>query len=66
MDLINDLENDMAFAFFVEKRHSQKINSEDSLALIRNLRSSLNMLATREIDADKLTETDTAARGMHG
>ncbi|MGB7201629.1 MAG: hypothetical protein WBD16_05105 [Pyrinomonadaceae bacterium] len=66
MDLINDLENEMAFAFFVEKKHSQKIDSRESLALIRNIRSSLLKVAAKSTDSDHQAELEKAARGMHG
>lgn len=64
MDLINDLENEMAFAFFVEKKHSQKIDSKDSLALIRNIRSSLLKIAAKGTDSEHQVELEKAARGM--
>lgn len=66
MDLINDLENEMAFAFFVEKKHSQTIDSENSLALIRNIRSSLVRVATTRTDPDRPAEPKRAAGAVHG
>jgi hypothetical protein len=38
MNLINDLGTDLALAFLVEKRYRQKIDSEEALALIRQVR----------------------------
>ena len=38
MNLINDLGTDLALAFLVEKRFLQKIDSEEALALIRQVR----------------------------
>lgn len=64
MDLINDLENEMAFAFFVEKKHCQKIDSKDSLALIRTLRMSLIRFETRTTDPDQKVEFERAARAV--
>lgn len=66
MDLINDLENEMAFAFFVEKKHSHTIDSENSLALIRNLRSSLVRVAATSTDPDRSAELERAAGAVHG
>jgi len=38
MNLINELGTDLAFAFLVEQRYRQKIDSEDALALISRVR----------------------------
>jgi hypothetical protein len=41
MDLIDDLGNDLAFAFLVEKKHRQRIDSKDVLALISRIKAAL-------------------------
>ena len=41
MELINDLEADLAYAFLVERRYRQKIDSEEALALIGRVKTVL-------------------------
>jgi hypothetical protein len=41
MDLINDLGTELAFAFLVEKRYQQKIDSEEALELISRIQTVL-------------------------
>jgi hypothetical protein len=41
MDLIDDLGNDLAFAFLVEKQHRNKIGSREALDLIGRIKSAL-------------------------
>ncbi len=48
MDLISDLGNDLAVAFLVEKRHGQKIESKEVLALIGRIRAALQPLSRSE------------------
>ena len=45
MDLLNDLDTDLAFAFLVEKRYQQKIDSKEALALIGRVKSLLERLS---------------------
>ena len=47
MDLINDLETELAFAFLVEKRYQQKIDSKAALALIGRVKHLLEITAKR-------------------
>ncbi|QQS32268.1 MAG: hypothetical protein IPM50_11395 [Acidobacteriota bacterium] len=49
MDLIDDLDNDLVFAFFVERMHSQKIDASEVVALLGKVRTALNF------DADRVT-----------
>ena len=54
MDLIDDLGNDLALAFLVEKKHRQKIDSKDVLALIGRIKAALRFgdkLSDRTADA---------------
>ncbi len=55
MNLINELGTDLALAFLVEQRYRQKIDSEDALALIsqvrRLLESASKEMAPGESDA---------------
>jgi hypothetical protein len=57
MDLINDLGTELAFAFLVEKRYRQKIDSEEAMRLIssiRNLLESASATAASNTDASLL------------
>ncbi len=57
MNLVNELENDLAFAFFVEKIHSEKIDSKEVVALLNKVRE---ILEPGSAD-DDLAETVFAA-----
>ncbi len=48
MDLVNELENDLAQAFFVEKKHSEKIDSKEILILLNKVRAVLTPLASEK------------------
>lgn len=41
MNLINDLENDLALAFLVEKKHTEKIDSRSAQILIAKVKKLL-------------------------
>lgn len=41
MNLLNELGTDLAFAFLVEKKHTEKIDSKDVRALIAKVRKVL-------------------------
>ncbi|HEX8288541.1 MAG TPA: hypothetical protein VF556_11120 [Pyrinomonadaceae bacterium] len=45
MDLLNDLENDLALAFLVEKRHTEKIDSHAAQALIARVKKALQPIS---------------------
>lgn len=48
MNLINELESELAFAVLIEKKHSEKINSEDVLPLIKRINNVLESALTKE------------------
>ena len=52
MNLINDLGTDLALAFLVEQRYRQKIDSEEALALISQVRVLLESASSDETDPD--------------
>ncbi len=54
MNLINDLGTEIAFAFLVEKRHNEKINSKDVLPLIGRLNEALEQISAREELAEQI------------
>ncbi|MBX3294028.1 MAG: hypothetical protein KF881_14160 [Acidobacteria bacterium] len=47
MDLIDDLDNDLVFAFLVERMYSQKIDASEVVALLGKVRTALNFDADR-------------------
>ncbi|MEZ5427456.1 MAG: hypothetical protein R2747_14385 [Pyrinomonadaceae bacterium] len=48
MDLVNELENDLALAFLVERKHSEKLDSQEVLALMNKVRDVLKPLTNDE------------------
>ncbi len=59
MELLNELGNDLALAFLVEKKHKSKIDSKSALALIERVREVLKSVSKEEktivkdLDAEK-------------
>lgn len=48
MDLLNELENDLAVAFLVEKKHRAKIDSQEIPALLDKVRKVLQPISKEE------------------
>ncbi len=48
MNLVNELENELVFALLVEKKHIEKINSENALALIAKIKTILQSTSVNE------------------
>ncbi len=48
MDLVNELENDLALAFLVEKKYSERIDSREVLRLLDKVREVLEPLSNDE------------------
>ncbi len=48
MNLATELENDLALAFLVDKKHSEKIDSKEVLVLINKVREVLKPLSADE------------------
>jgi len=48
MDLIDDLGTDLALAFLVERKHRQKIDSEDIPGLINRIKASLQIVSHKQ------------------
>jgi hypothetical protein len=61
MDLISDLETDLAFAFLVEKRHKQEIDAAGALALIGRVKTLLESIAADSPAPAKVKEPDQSA-----
>ena len=53
MNLVNDLENDLAFAFLVDKKHSEKINSKEVVELMDRVREVLQQVSSEEEHLDE-------------
>lgn len=64
MDLIDDLGNDLALAFLVEKMHRQKIDSKDIPTLIRSVKTALHRVASQDVKSSEPFEIEPAARRM--
>jgi len=48
MNLLDDLGNDLAFAFLVEKRHNEKIDSKEVRVFISKIQDVLKPIAIHE------------------
>ena len=53
MNLLNELGNELALAFLVEKKHAEKIHPENAAALINKVKEVL------ELDAEDTREKET-------
>jgi hypothetical protein len=61
MELINDLGTELAFAFLVEKRHRQAIESKEALALIDHIRDVLEATSNSRSSATNERSSGTLA-----
>lgn len=48
MDLVNDLGKDLALAMLIEKKHSEKIDSEEIMSLLSKVREVLEPLSDKD------------------
>lgn len=48
MNLLDDLGNDLAFAFLIEKRHNEKIDSKEVRVFIKRIQDVLKPISTHE------------------
>lgn len=53
MNLLNELENDLALAFLVEKKHTAKIDSRDARALIAKVTKVLQTVSFKKEFAEE-------------
>ncbi|MBA3633932.1 MAG: hypothetical protein H0W58_14160 [Acidobacteria bacterium] len=66
MDLINELSNELALAFLVEKKYAEKVNTSDVLALIGKIKEVLQPLSAKKNYGEKLSGIEkTAHFGIH-
>lgn len=61
MNLVNELENDLALAFLVDKKYSEKVDSAEVVALMDRVREILQPLSAED---ENLSEIVLAA-GQH-
>ena len=47
MNLISDLETELAYAVLIEKKHSEKISSEEMLRLMKRLNDALESVSEK-------------------
>ncbi len=60
MNLVDDLGNDLAIAFLVEKKYVKKISSKESLALIGKIKATLHRISL--IEAGKTNPPSSAQK----
>ncbi len=53
MNLINDLDTEIAFAVLVDKKHNEKIESKDVLPLIGRLNKALEEISEANEDSNE-------------
>jgi hypothetical protein len=53
MNLVNELENDLALAFLVDKKYAEKIDSKDVVVLMDKIREVLQPLSIEEEDLNE-------------
>ncbi len=58
MNSANELSSELAVAFLVEKKYSEKANSSDILALIGKIKEVLQPLSVKENCDEKLSESE--------
>jgi hypothetical protein len=64
MNLLNELENDLALAFLVEKKHMEKIDSRDARALIAKVKNVLYTVSCKSetaLDNPPVEKTKTVS-----
>lgn len=66
MDLISDLGTDLAFAFFVEKRFAQRIDSTEAVALIGRVKTLLESTPVNNRQARDADHRGNSARSVAG
>lgn len=61
MDLVNELSGELALAFLVEKKHREKLTTNDALALIDKIKNALKPLAIE----NQISETKLLVKTAH-
>lgn len=58
MDLINDLGNELAVAFLIEKKYNQKLDSRAAVDLIERVKTALNNTSKIELENGPIDRTE--------
>jgi hypothetical protein len=66
MNLIDDLGNDLAIAFLVEKKYSKKIDTEESLALIGKIKEVLHQASSFRHGENEVLPAASKSAGNRG
>ena len=65
MELVNDLENDLALAMLVEKKHSEKVDSKEIVSLLNKVREILEPISEKNDSYSSLTSNANADANSH-
>ncbi len=65
MDLVNELSSEMALAFLVEKKHAEKLNTNDVVALIGRVKEVLLPLSAEKSADTVVLPSAVIARTSH-
>lgn len=61
MNLVNELENELVFALLVEKKHIEKVNPKNALALIDKIKMVLQSISVDERLREPLISPEKSA-----
>lgn len=64
MNLANELENDLAFAFLVDKKHSERIDSKEVLVLLKKVSEVLKPLSSDDRLNEDVLVAGIAAKAL--
>lgn len=64
MNLLDELGNDLAFAFLVEKRHKEKIDSKEVAMLIEKIKDVLKPVSVNEKSVKPIVSKDNQIRAV--
>lgn len=64
MNLISEIESELAFAVLIEKRHAEKIDKQDVLPLIKRLNDALESVSAKEAETKAETLAAKQAGGL--
>ena len=62
MDSANELSSELALAFLVEKKYTERLNSTDVLALIGKIKEVLQPLSAKEEGGKQLSSSEKIAK----
>lgn len=65
MNLINDLDTEIAFAVLIEKKHREKIESKEIFPLIGRLNKALEKVSEKDGDLNFSTDNPNSQIAVH-